>query len=41
MLTSAEARGIARSLWGEVNGTEKTNTKGAYWFNCSGSSRLT
>lgn len=36
MLTSAEARGIASALWGEVNGTERTNKRGAYWFNCAG-----
>jgi hypothetical protein len=36
MLTSAEARSIARALWGEVNGSQRTNTKGAFWFDCSG-----
>lgn len=36
MLKSSEARSIAHALWGKVNNTEKTNVKGAYWFNCEG-----
>ena len=37
LLTSTEARQIAENLWGR-GGTSstRTNTKGAFWFSCSG-----
>lgn len=37
MLTHSEARGIAETLWG-TGGTHatRTNTRGAFWFNCAG-----
>ena len=36
MLKSSEARSIAHGMWGEVNGTYRTNTRGAFYFSCSG-----
>lgn len=36
MLKSAEARGIARALWGDVNSTYRTNTRGAFYYSCAG-----
>jgi len=36
MLTSSEARGIASALWGKVNNTYRTNTKGGFAYSCEG-----
>lgn len=35
-ITAAEARAIATAMWGKINHTYKTNTKGAYCFSCEG-----
>lgn len=37
LLTHTEARQIAESMWGRGGtNSEKTNTRGAFWFSCSG-----
>lgn len=36
MLKSSEARSIAAALWGTVNTSYRTNTRGAYYYSCAG-----